>query len=262
MKEEMIHVLHALADAFQEESDREHFETVKKIIEDNHHLDITKPEMFGLLTSITLEEQKDLMARIALANVAIDSNKFHEVSFVYTHYTFIEQHLDRIIVAFEGFACSADKTRWLIDSYRDFVITGNLPVIAERNYWHPRLLDAELWMKWMGTFETLYYGNEEEYVNIKHIIKERYETQIKQQKETLHTLFTAHTCYRNSSQEERHGETKTGYHFEDSKNGDKGTILVNSIGEISYRFYLANEQRFAKYGDTLPQWFKSLIVSS
>lgn len=260
MKEKIAHVLQALSESFQNESDEKHIDTVKKLMEENEYLDIAQPEMFGLLTSTTLDEQKDLLARIVLGSVEIEEDKFEEICFVYTQYPFIEQHLDVLITKFEGLACSADKTRWLIDSYVAYLQTGNLPVIKKEEYWHPGLLDMQLWMDWIQSIQTLYYGNEEKYIELKQQLKTQYSKNIKEKLDSIHQLFASNEYLKEITTREKRGENETVYCFYDALTKDKGMIYVNSKAKIAYTYFLESEQRFAKYKDPLPKWFKELTT--
>ncbi|MEJ1517893.1 hypothetical protein R3O67_32495 [Bacillus cereus] len=174
MKEQLEQTINALSDAFRKESEQKYAAWAESIVKEYHYLDIQKPEEFSLLLSQTLDEQADLLVRIALSHIDMDSKKKHKLEFIYLQYQFIERHLESIILPFEGHGCSTDKTRWLIDTYVKYLISGNLPTVEEKKYWHPKRGEVCDWVEWIDSMYNLYYGKFEQYALIKHKIMQYY----------------------------------------------------------------------------------------
>lgn len=259
MKHKLAETLEALASAFQDESDKDHMVFVQTMVEKNSHLDIHKPEMFSLLKMLEIDAQADLLARIVLPKTEVESETHHKLIFAYKHYDFIVRHLESVILTYEGHACSADKTRWLIDSYVAYLKTKKLPTIKERSYWHPRIVDVSLWMAFIDSMYELYYGKEKDYVTNKQIITPIYKDMVSKRLELLHEKFSNHSYFLSLTDEEKRNKVERAYLLMNPDEMNPGTIIVDEIGDISYRFFFESEERFAKYGDTLPDWFTSLL---
>ncbi|MCU7667818.1 hypothetical protein [Bacillus thuringiensis] len=174
MKEKLAQTINALSDAFQIESEQKYAAWAESIVKEYDFLDIQKPEEFSLLLSQTLDEQADLLVHIALSHIDMDSKKKHKIEFTYLQYQFIERHLESIILPFEGLSCSTDKTRWLIDTYIEYLISSNLPTVEEKKFWHPKHGGVGEWMEWIDSMYDLYYGKFEQYAVIKHKIMQYY----------------------------------------------------------------------------------------
>jgi hypothetical protein len=164
MKKELEQIFEALSDSFQQESNMKHVEWIQNIKNEYHYLDIEKPEKFSLLISITLEDQANTLIRTILSHINIEYNKKYKLEFTYLQYDFIVHHLKSVILEFEGSDCSTDKTRWLIDTYSEYLISDTLPIINKTNYWHPSCGETIDWMIWIDSMYEFYYGKIEEYL--------------------------------------------------------------------------------------------------
>lgn len=160
MKEELEGVMNALVDGIQKESEEKHGDYVQEILKEYHYLDVKNPEHFNLLLSQTTEQQEELLVAVATDHIELAPKEKEKYEFVYLHYDFIERHLETIVLDIEGLACSADKTRWLIDTYLQYMVTGEVPTVEKRNYWHPFNLNIEAWMKWIDSMYQLYYHSD------------------------------------------------------------------------------------------------------
>ncbi|ADO59908.1 hypothetical protein [Paenibacillus polymyxa] len=166
MDKEIGSILHALSNAFVNESDSKHADWIRRIKEDYSHLDLKKPETFSLLLSTTIKDQARALMRHVLPTLApsdMDSKLKHNIEFAFLQYEFITRHLKSVILKVEGYGCSTDKTRWLIDSYVKHLLTGELPSIEEREYWHPACGEITDWLDWIDSMNDLYCGDFERY---------------------------------------------------------------------------------------------------
>ncbi|QHW35803.1 hypothetical protein GZH47_33465 (plasmid) [Paenibacillus rhizovicinus] len=165
-KKEIGNVINGLFGAFEAESDAKNADWIRSVTQEYHYLDLNNPEKFSLLLTMAVRDKADALMRHALPSIVpADLNRKlkHKVEFAFLHYDFIARHLKSIILKFEGHGCSTDKTRWLIDSYVKYIISGDLPLIEEKKYWHPACGEVADWMAWIDTMGDLYYGNVERY---------------------------------------------------------------------------------------------------
>lgn len=89
-----------------------------------------------------------------------NKSKIFNVLFLYKNYSFMENNVKEVIVLKEGRACSADKSRWVLESYKKYLIDGIIPdmTITEKCYWKPRFGTGKEWMDFCDSLISLYYG--------------------------------------------------------------------------------------------------------
>jgi hypothetical protein len=166
-EEAMFAVLDGMFNSIKKEEADTHGDAVDALIASHKYLDIHKPEHFSLLISNTLSAQEELLFDKAIAPEDLPTlpKVLHRFKFAYTHYNFIDRHLKKTIYAKEGHACSTDKTRYLIDSYVQYIATGKLPTrAAEKHYWEPSAGTYQQWVDFIGGMYDLYYGDLKPYV--------------------------------------------------------------------------------------------------
>ncbi len=122
------------------------------------------PESFGVQVLMPWEELINASVRSAFPDIA--SEQSGHLAFLYLHADFMEHHLERLFQRFEGlFACS-DKTRWVLQCYQDWLVTGiqaSWPP-EDRKYWHPKTKSLEFWLGVCSHLERLYYGSPDAYI--------------------------------------------------------------------------------------------------
>lgn len=173
MKNPLETTVEALLTAFKDEAEQKYLEGIQKTLVEYSYLDIKDPEEFDLLMFHTLKEQEGIYASLALAEVELDSKRKHRLEFIYTSYEFVMNHLEGLIEDREGFVCSSDKSRWLLNGYRSYFITGvieEMPAFKERKFWHPKFGETKEWFSWIDTFYDLYHGEVTDYVELKRIL--------------------------------------------------------------------------------------------
>lgn len=149
-----------LLKAIREGSERKYMDTVQDMIKKYDYLDIRNPEDYNLLISQTLAEQEEILVSLALAHIELDEKEKHKLEFLYTQYEFVEHQLDNFILKFEGFACSSDKVRWLLNNYIIYLTKNTVAVIDEKKFWHPAYGEVKEWFDWIDTFYLMYYKGE------------------------------------------------------------------------------------------------------
>jgi len=95
-----------------------------------------------------------------------DQHILLKLSFVYNKYNYFENNLAHLISSKEGGGCSIDKSRWIIQRYRDYIVEGTIPdmTIEEKCYWKPAFGTGEQWMLFCKGLAELYCGNPKEYL--------------------------------------------------------------------------------------------------
>lgn len=166
--------LDSLYNAIQSDYEEKYADWLKNTFKEYEHLNIKNPEEYSLLKSITLDEQAYLLAQEATSHLEIDEKKRHKILFVYLLYDFIERHLEKFIMEHEGVIYSTDKTRWLINTYVEYLVYGKVPVIDREEFWHPMNLEIMDWINWIDSMSELYYGDEKAYIATKEKLVECY----------------------------------------------------------------------------------------
>ena len=78
----------------------------------------------------------------------------------------MERNIKKLIVLKEGSPCSADKSRWILRSYKNFLIGGTIPDMGDKKecYWKPEFGTGEKWMEFCESLVWLHSGNPERYL--------------------------------------------------------------------------------------------------
>lgn len=117
------------------------------------------PEAFEERVLMPWEELINASVRSAFPDIASEQSR--RLAFLYLHADFMHHHLERLFQRFEGlFACS-DKTRWVLQCYQDWLVTGvqaSWPP-DDRKYWHPKTESLEFWLGVCAHLDRLYYGH-------------------------------------------------------------------------------------------------------
>lgn len=82
------------------------------------------------------------------------------------NYGFFDNTLSELIKKKEGWACSVDKSRWLIRQWVKWMLEGEMPdmTIGEKCYWKPHFGSAQQWIDFMEGLSFLLYGRPEKYI--------------------------------------------------------------------------------------------------
>jgi hypothetical protein len=83
------------------------------------------------------------------------------------HWSFYENHLEKLIDKFEGYGCVADKSRSLLRKYLKGKLEGIEPDFSEgrKEYWEPKFGSIEQWMSYIEALMFLRYGKVENYLS-------------------------------------------------------------------------------------------------
>lgn len=260
-------VVNSMLDGFMRRAEQEHLETVVKIVEE-HGDALMNPEHYRLYVSHKSEMMERVLVKSVLSKLQLDRgiqlsiDQFHKLSNVYTDYQFFESQVRRLIEEYEGHACCADKSRYLMKAYVDYIITGELPDFADRSpYWVPSLGSPESWMGVLARCTHLQYGQFDFFKEARDVLIAELEQHVETRLESLDQFFTSHEHFVRKEEEEK---GKVVYHFIEEKGTAyfHGQIVVHSKNGGGY---IANTRRDGAkegrlgYGDAKPDWFESLL---
>ena len=159
MENKIKAVIGSLVDSIEREDEENSQELVEQLLSDPM-LDWKNPDTINCL--YFFQQNRHIVP--LLKRVYPEANRRHisKISFIYQHYDFLN-HQVKGLVDLEMGMC-ADKSRWLIQRYLNYVLTGekvNIPITEEpaHKYWHPDFGSADEWYEFMESIEEFYYGN-------------------------------------------------------------------------------------------------------
>jgi hypothetical protein len=163
-------IFEALASAEKDETDKEFGVVIQELV----NLDLKDMEDYDAWINYKLS---NILERVidGINSDIEDADKLYKLYPLYKNYQFIDNNLLYFIKGIEGSCCSADKTRWLIQSYREYILTGAIPnmTIEERCYWKPKFGTGEQWMELCEGIVGLLYGEPKKYFDsMKELFKE------------------------------------------------------------------------------------------
>lgn len=265
-EEGLKNVMDSLLNGFMREAGQEHAETVKDIVEEYGDR-LMNPEHFSLYVTYKNDMMERVLMKTVLAKQQLDrertytSAQLYALSNVYTDYKFYESQIRSIIEDYEGHACCADKSRYLMKAYMDYIITGQLPDFGERSdYRIPTLGSPKAWMNVLERCGHLQSGQFDHYKEARDVLIAELEAHVVERQERLQKLLTSHTYFIAKVED----EGTVLYHFirEEGEDYFHGQIVIypkNGAG------YIANTRRDGAkegrlgYGDAKPDWFKALL---
>ena len=169
-------VMKSLLDVFETEEYEKNIPWVTEIVEQYKHLNLKEPEYFEMLTDIELESKSRILSKVIVYNFNIeDEHKQFILQNYFMRTKFICNHLENLIIRLNGSMCSFDKVRWLINSYLDYILTSNIPVVEERKFWIPSKGDISLWFNFITSILKLYDGDSDEYFLYKTVLIQNYQ---------------------------------------------------------------------------------------
>lgn len=123
-----------------------------------------QPEKFNLFVGSKLSDILEVITKeLHKETVCKDTYKPH---FIYEQYSYLEQNIEKLCVKKESHSCSADKSRYILQMYLNYALTGEIPEdsLKKGEYWKPRFGTLEQWMNYCDGLYRLYFGNPDEYL--------------------------------------------------------------------------------------------------
>lgn len=133
----------------------------KDLIEDAEDFDVFVNYQINKVLEVYLEE----ILKKEIKEVQ-DTRKIYDILFLYKNYGFLERNVKKLIVLKEGSPCSADKSRWILRSYKNFLISGTIPDMGDKKecYWKPKFGTGEKWVEFCESLVRLHSGNPDRYL--------------------------------------------------------------------------------------------------
>lgn len=147
---------------------------------------LNNPEYFYYSFNFKLERSIRAIIKYFNTNKEVkDESKFN---FIYRNYNFLKGHLEDLLVLRTGHSCSADKSRFIINMYVEYTITGLIPDFDPEveHYWIPTFGDYKDWMDFCDSLYELFYGKPNNYFIA---YKKLLEKEIRRYSHTLHTWY-------------------------------------------------------------------------
>lgn len=155
---------------------------MEKAIGRHSYLDMTNPEHVKLIISLTIDSERHKFARFmaALKVPPSEREKFNKLVFLMEDYGFIERQIKAVYITKIGSSCSTDVSRWLLQRYRDYILTGEIPEKFEESYWTPEAGTLTEWLDFIETIPGLYYGRDIElFIEKRQVLTAQFDAYVK-----------------------------------------------------------------------------------
>lgn len=131
----------------------------------NSKYDFKNMDCFNLFINHGIEGV--LESLVGQLNPGVKTKSRFNLFSVYRNYQYLDNNLRALIDKREGTGCVADKTRWLLNVYRDYLVTGDLPdmTVGDKCYWKPYFGTGQQWMDLCDGLMALYYGETAPYLS-------------------------------------------------------------------------------------------------
>ena len=169
----MKDVFDSILCSVEKESESLYGDKVNKLI-DMHGEKLLDVEMFDILIGYEYDNIVELCIKRLYADKDIKQGMY-KLIFLYKNYKFISYQLRELMIAKEGMACCADKTRWLVNRFKNYIVNSEVPdmTIHKKCYWKPSFGTGEEWMNFCDSLIDLYYGKPQAYLlSLNKLIKE------------------------------------------------------------------------------------------
>ena len=115
----------------------------------------------SLIEEVLMPWEEILATAVAAAFPDAPPDGRARLTFLYTHATFIWQHLERLFQRFEGSVACADKTRWVLSCYQAQCLGQPLPTWPPETpaYWHPKTHSLTFWVDLIPQLALWYEGD-------------------------------------------------------------------------------------------------------
>ena len=138
-------------------------EVIKSVINSGYNFE--DMDNFSVLINYQL---KKILAQVVFfvnSNSISESVDQDKLVFLYLNYDFMENHIRNLIVSKEGSCCCADKTSWILEKYRNYILTGQkIDLGTEIKFWMPGFGEFSDWMRYCDSLYSLFHGGPREYM--------------------------------------------------------------------------------------------------
>lgn len=166
-KNEINEGLELIINSLVKNKNNENKKYIENILEKikNSNYNVDKPEKFNFFLNIKLD---NILKQISKSFYNIENDKikdYNKPSFIFTKYDFLEKNIRKLCILREGNSCCADKSRFILNMYFKYSLTGEIPnfdpLIEE--YYIPKFGTYKEWIELCDGLYKLYYGETEKY---------------------------------------------------------------------------------------------------
>ena len=187
--------LKELINSFVNKAKDEDFTAIKHSIVklEEEGFELESPEKFTLNVAYkTNRYVRTVIEYFCREKKLYDKNRY---IFVYSNYSFLKNNIECLIATREGNSYSADKTRFVLDTYLAYTITGNVEKFnvegieyeeGENEYFIPKFGTAKEWIEYCNGLYELYHGRTTRYYNS---CKALLESEVRMYLHLLHTWY-------------------------------------------------------------------------
>ncbi len=159
MENKIKAVIGGLFEAFEREDEENSQDLVEQLLNDPM-LDWKNPDTINCL--YFFQQNRHIVPLLKRVYPQANRAQISKISFIYQHYDFLNHQVNRLVDLEMGMC--ADKSRWLIQRYLNYVLSGekvDIPITEEpaHKYWHPDFGTIDEWIEFMDSVEEFYYGN-------------------------------------------------------------------------------------------------------
>ncbi|MDF2880231.1 MAG: hypothetical protein K0R54_788 [Clostridiaceae bacterium] len=137
-------------------------EMINKLI--NSGYDIEELDTFNVMVSYQIEQILEMVVANLCKNIDAGNNEY-KLKFIYLKYSYLSNNIEKLISLREGGCCCSDKTRHILEEYKEYLVTGNIPEVNnERHFWIPNFGTYNNWFELLDSLIALYYGSPTNYI--------------------------------------------------------------------------------------------------
>ncbi len=130
----------------------------------NSGYDIENLDTFNVMVSWELSQILGIVVT-EICSLPHDINNLSTIKFLYLNYNFMKNNIEKLIVRREGSCCCADKSRHILNMYKEYLISGYVPELNnERHYWVFNFGEYKDWIDLCEGLIHMYYGNNQKYL--------------------------------------------------------------------------------------------------
>jgi len=144
-------IFNSILSSAKKENEEAFGDVIKKI-----STQIKSPEDFDLLFFYPLREIVEA-AICKYSGRELKDSEADRAAFIVNNYSFVENNIEKLIYKIEGYACQADKSRFITHSlFRHFVFGEEIKAKAEeKEYWKPNFWNDNKGQEWIDLLEAL-----------------------------------------------------------------------------------------------------------
>lgn len=163
LKECMSGLLNSMVTIEKKESQKLIQDSLEKLKESGFNF--SKPEDFNSHLVYKLIRGVNEIAKTMHEAPLKEIKDTNKPNFIYLHYDFLESSIRELCVLRGGHTCCADKSRYILEMYLDYSLTGNIPEFdpSIEHYWIPKFGTYQEWIDLCDGLYKLYYGKTEQY---------------------------------------------------------------------------------------------------